>query len=412
MPKIRSITYFTNIHPQSDTHDLTPIGDFLQSATATFEQAGFIVQTRRLATHPFPQWQGYTQPQLPRAVHRFFAACQDHHINYLSIGGVQMQDDITYFEVIPDIIAATSGVFATAEIAHPTRGISLHRLQKTAEVIHALSTITPDGMTNLYFAALANCPPRSPFFPVAYHDGSPTAHFALAIQAADLAVSAFQFATTLHEASQNLVSAIQDVTDRLTPLAQQLAEQHRLIFDGFDFSLAPYPRPEESLGGALESLGASFGGTGLIAAASIIMNALESATFPRVGFSGLMLPILEDSVLASRAAEGALSIQELLLLSAVCGTGLDCIPLPGDIALESLQGILLDTAALALRLNKPLTARLMPFPNKKAGDSLTFDFEFFAPSRVLAPPTPAPQQRPLTAPNDEVFMVKSRPSTW
>jgi hypothetical protein len=66
--------------------------------------------------------------------------------------------------------------------------------------------------------------------------------------------------------------------------------------------------------------------------------------------------------------------------------GLDTVPLPGDISRESLAGILLDVAALAVRLNKPLTARLMPMPGLAAGDPIHFDFPYFADSRVMASP--------------------------
>jgi uncharacterized protein (UPF0210 family) len=97
-----------------------------------------------------------------------------------------------------------------------------------------------------------------------------------------------------------------------------------------------------------------------------------------------MQPVLEDSVLARRAAEGTLTIKDALLYSAVCGTGLDTIPLPGDTPSGHIVPLLLDLCALALRLDKPLTARLMPIPGKKAGDETNFDFAFFAPSRVMA----------------------------
>ena len=79
-----------------------------------------------------------------------------------------------------------------------------------------------------------------------------------------------------------------------------------------------------------------------------------------------------------------LTVADLLLYSSVCGAGLDTVPLPGDTSAGALAAILLDVAALALRLNKPLTARLMPLPGKQAGDELRFDSAYFAPSRVLA----------------------------
>jgi uncharacterized protein (UPF0210 family) len=123
---------------------------------------------------------------------------------------------------------------------------------------------------------------------------------------------------------------------------------------------------------------------GSLLAAALLTEAIDRAEFLHTGFSGLMMPVLEDSTLARRAAEGTLTIKDVLLYSAVCGTGLDTIPLPGDTTAEQIFPLLLDLCALALRLDKPLTARLMPVPNKKAGDETNFDFAFFAPSRILA----------------------------
>ena len=96
-----------------------------------------------------------------------------------------------------------------------------------------------------------------------------------------------------------------------------------------------------------------------------------------------MLPMLEDTVLAQRGKEETLKINDLLLYSAVCGTGLDTLPLPGEVSQEQIFAILLDLATLAQRLNKPLTARLMPIPGKSSGEMTEFDFEYFANSKIL-----------------------------
>jgi uncharacterized protein len=93
--------------------------------------------------------------------------------------------------------------------------------------------------------------------------------------------------------------------------------------------------------------------------------------------------VLEDATLAKRAADGSLTVKDLLMFSAVCGTGLDTIPLPGDTTESQIASVLLDLAGLARRLDKPLTARLMPIPNKKAGDATGFSFAFFANSKVM-----------------------------
>jgi uncharacterized protein (UPF0210 family) len=85
-----------------------------------------------------------------------------------------------------------------------------------------------------------------------------------------------------------------------------------------------------------------------------------------------MLPVLEDAVLGRRWEEGLVNAHQLLLYSAICGTGLDTVPLAGDVAAESIAHLLSDVATLALRLNKPLSARLFPVPGKNAGDRTEF----------------------------------------
>jgi hypothetical protein len=261
--------------------------------------------------------------------------------------------------------------------------LSLAGVRACARVIHRTAPITPDGFANLRFAALANVLPGSPFFPAAYHRGDKPA-FALATEAADLAVEAFSGATTLGEARQELVRLVEEHALVLQRVGEALALQFKLRFAGIDFSLAPFPEHSKSLGQAFEQLGLpSVGMHGSLAAAALLAESLDRARFSHVGFSGLMLPVLEDAVLAQRAAEGALTIKDMLLYSAVCGTGLDTIPLPGDTSEEQLAALLLDVAALAHRLDKPLTARLMPVPGKAAGDPTGFDFAFFANSRVL-----------------------------
>jgi len=85
-----------------------------------------------------------------------------------------------------------------------------------------------------------------------------------------------------------------------------------------------------------------------------------------------MLPLLEDPVLAQRWSEGTYNLDSLLAYSAVCGTGLDAIPLPGDTSQEQLVRIIGDVASLALKWNKPLTARMILAPGKKPGDRTEF----------------------------------------
>ena len=135
----------------------------------------------------------------------------------------------------------------------------------------------------------------------------------------------------------------------------------------------------------MERLGLpAVGWHGSLTAAAILTDTLDRAEYRRTGFNGLFLPVLEDACLATRAAQGVLTVKDLLLYSAVCGTGLDTVPLPGDTTAGQMYPVLLDLAALSQRLDKPLTARLMPVPGKKACDPTGFAFSYFANSRVLA----------------------------
>jgi hypothetical protein len=86
--------------------------------------------------------------------------------------------------------------------------------------------------------------------------------------------------------------------------------------------------------------------------------------------------VLEDSVLAQRWSEGTLTLDALLAYSAVCGTGLDVVPLPGDVSAEQLERIIGDVASLAVKWQKPLSARLLPVAGKRAGERTEFDDPF------------------------------------
>jgi len=406
--KIRSITYFCNPKYPLDDKVLQRAGQFLSEAKSAYEAAGYEVQTARLATIPFPillssndfsrsKAEVVTTHQLndlPKLAEGLAEAMQQVGIAYASLGPALTEVPRSY-EVIPDAIAASENIFFSGEMASKEKGISLAAVKACAEIIQKASTITPDGFGNLRFAALANVDAGAPFFPAAYHDRDKPA-FAIATESADLAVQAFENARTLEDGRKALISEISRHGQAISQIAQDLTQSpvsyshlpittsHSPTFLGIDFSLAPYPDDAHSLGGAVEKMGVpKVGLHGSLAAAAILTEAVDRADFPHTGFSGFMQPVLEDSVLAKRAAEETLTIKDVLLYSAVCGTGLDTIPLPGDTTSEQLAPLLLDLCALALRVDKPLTARLMPVPGKKAGDETNFDFGFFANSKVM-----------------------------
>ena len=206
------------------------------------------------------------------------------------------------------------------------------------------------------------------------------------MEAADAAVNAFENAETVDAGRNALVTALEENAKKLVKVADLLKYKYMLKFGGIRLFAGAFPRREPGpWARPFERMGVPRVGLhGSLAAAAILTESIERARFPRAGFSGLMMPVLEDAVLAQRAAEGTLTIKDLLLYSAVCGTGLDTIPLAGDVTSGQIAALLLDLSTLALRLDKPLTARLMPIPGKQVGDPTSFDFGFFANSRVMA----------------------------
>jgi len=120
-----------------------------------------------------------------------------------------------------------------------------------------------------------------------------------------------------------------------------------------------------------------------LAIAGLVTTVLKSLKIKGCGYSGLMLPILEDFGLAKRTNAGLFNIDNILAYSSICGTGLDCIPLPGDISLKKISAILLDVASLSIKLNKPLSARLLPVPNKKAGQMTNFKSPYLIDCRII-----------------------------
>lgn len=360
---------------------------FQRHARASFQEAGLDVQTVRLATQPFPMLlRDNGAADVAPFAQALETLCRAHGIDYCAIGPVVATKpgaDLSYIEAIPDAVGETELTFASVLVASEELGINLEAISRAAEAIDRTARSTPRGFGNLRLAVLANCGPGSPFFPAAYHQGART-RFSIAVEAADLAVQAFSQAESLDEAHSNLRAAIEASAEVIEDVCRVLECEPGFEFGGTDFSLAPFPESERSVGRAIESLGVdAFGCNGTLFAVSLLKRAIEEAAFAHCGFSGVMLPVLEDRILAERSAQNLFTLDSLLLYSTVCGTGLDTVPLPGDVTVGELSAILLDLATLSVVVRKPLTARFMPIPGKKAGDVTDFDFSYFGNAQIM-----------------------------
>jgi hypothetical protein len=180
-------------------------------------------------------------------------------------------------------------------------------------------------------------------------------------------------------------AALAEVCRDVERIAAAIAAEERVRYGGIDPS--PAPGMDRSIGAALEALiGAPFGAGGTLEACAAITGVLKALEVRTCGYAGLMLPVPEDPRLAQRESEGRFGLNDLLLYSSVCGTGLDCIPLAADTPLESLTRIIRDTAALAAKWRKALSVRAMLVPGKHAGELVSFDDPLLTACRVLPVP--------------------------
>jgi len=69
---------------------------------------------------------------------------------------------------------------------------------------------------------------------------------------------------------------------------------------------------------------------------------------------------------------GALSLEKLEAMTAVCSVGLDMVAVPGDTPDETIAGIIADEIAIGVVNNKTTAVRIIPVPGKEVGDKVVY----------------------------------------
>ena len=366
-PKVRALTAFVQIERSHYQEQVQQALIMLRLGKAAFENGGYEVQTLRITTQPFPQYtRGMSKPE----VLAFFEAFDDlakkeSFIPNIGPAVLRDTDDSNQVELLGEILSS-SGVFGTVVVAGDD-GIHWNSVRAAAKMIKYVESHSPAGGHNFNFAATAMLAPYAPFYPGAYHDGE--GHkFSVGLEGGNFVTDVFAEAGgDLHLAAEHLEQQLREHSRRIETIAVKLEKDSGWSYMGLDAT--PAPNYDSSIGAAIEKLnGAKFGSSGTLSAVAIITNAIRTLPIKRVGYFGLMLPPLEDPVLAARWSEGTYDVDSLLAYSAVCGTGLDTVPLPGDVSEQQLAKIIGDVATLAFKWHKPLTARLIPVPGKRAGE--------------------------------------------
>jgi uncharacterized protein len=380
-PKVRAITAFVHLDRARYADQMQEALAFLRGAKKQFETAGFEVETIRITTQPFPE---YTQGLSPDQVLAFFRdydalAVKENFDAAIGQAMVKDTDDPAQAELLARILAQSKTLEGSVVMAGED-GIHWHAIRAAASLVKYLEMNTPHSQGNFNFSATAFVPSGTPFYPGSYYTG-PGKEFAIGLQSANVVADAFSSTKSPTLAGAALKDQLGQYALQIEKAAMDFAKQSGWKYGGID--LSPAPLKDVSIGAAIENLlGAPIGSSGTMTAAAVVTQALKDVTVKHAGYSGLMLPVLEDAVLAQRWSEGRLTIDSLLAYSAVCGTGLDTIPLPGDVTEEQLAGILGDVASLAYKWHKPLSARLQPVAGKNPGDTTEFDDPFLVNAKI------------------------------
>jgi uncharacterized protein len=371
-PRVRAITGFVRLDRATWQQQIAETLAVLRKVKSEFESSGYQVQSLRITTQPVASLTaGLSEDDALKFLAAFDAlSVKESFIPNVGPAMVHDGDDPAAMHLLERALSALPNIEASSIIADET-GIHWKTIHRTAELVRYVSEHSPHSQGTFNFTATAMLKPYSPFYPGSWHDGAGH-QFAIGFEGANVVRDVFaRDKGNAEAATADLTAALTVHTFVADSIGNKVAGETGWIYMGVDPT--PAPLGDVSIAGAIEAFtGAKFGSSGTLTAARIITAAVKAVPQKQTGYSGLMVPVMEDKLLAERWAEGAYNIDSLLAYSAVCGTGLDTVPLPGDVSIEQMERIFSDVASLATKWNKPLSARLQPVPGKGPGDRTDF----------------------------------------
>lgn len=382
-PKVRTVTAFVRLERSRYQAQVREALDMLRRASTALQAAGYEVQTIRISTQPFPDFLRGLQPEEALNFLRAYDRLAKQEGFDTAIGPAMLhdEDDPRMVDFLGEALLSTEILNGSVVIASE-RGLHWNAIRASAALIQQLAEKSPHSQGNFRFAATALLPTDTPFYPGSYHTG-PGRQFTIGLQSANVVAEAIRGQRDAEAAQDALQAALGEHAQAIEQVARAIVVETGWQYLGLD--LSPAPLKDVSIAAAFEGFtGAPMGSPGTLTTAGLITQALRSIPVKQAGYNGLMLPVLEDSLLAQRWSEGALQLDDLLAYSAVCGTGLDVVPLPGNVTRQQLERILGDVATLATKLRKPLSVRLLPVAGKKPGERTAFNDPFLV-NAVIQP---------------------------
>ena len=290
--------------------------------------------------------------------------------------------DYALIESIPEALAATEHVCSSVNIGSTKAGINMDAVQKMGTVIRetAERTSERDCIGAAKLVVFCNAPEDNPFMAGAFH-GTGEAECVINVGVSGPGVVRAALAKHPECDITGIADIIKKTAFKITRMGQLVAKEasKRLCvpFGIVDLSLAPTPAVGDSVAHILEEMGLErCGACGTTAALALLNDAVKKggvmASSHVGGLSGAFIPVSEDAGMIEAARCGALTIEKLEAMTAVCSVGLDMIVIEGDTPAEVISGIIADEAAIGMVNSKTTAVRLIPAIGKKVGEELTF----------------------------------------
>ena len=397
--KVRTVTTFLTLNKDKSTWkgEILKASQFCNDLSLRFIKNGYTVQSIRIVTNAFGEYLNTSSLEKAKEDLQYISNLlnsldvQNLRIRF-AIGEAKTKEEIT---LLPELIQDFGDLCnACVNVEMDEFGVLDNELiNLSSKVVEKISKITPRGEGNFNFTVNFNCKPLIPYFPASYHNSSDENCFIVGLETPDLLVEVLkEFNATCKDLKHNekfknyyeiMSHALQYHVDNIKNIIDGF-DNDSFVFRGIDSSAAP-SKNCSSMCEVYEELGVEyFGASGSVEASSLLTKVFKSLkNIELVGFSGLMLAVTEDMGLANGTIKDQYDLRSLLTYSSVCGIGLDTVPIPGNVRQEKLNAIMRDTGTMAFRLNKPLTVRVFPVPNKKAGDMTAFESDDLCNCKIL-----------------------------
>src|SRR3954466_2328421 len=307
-PKVRAITAFVRIEAKEYQQQIGDALTMLRAAKSAYEKEGYEVETIRITTQPFPE---YVSGMSEEQALAFLKALDDLSVKekFLPNVGPAMRNDADnprYVEILKKALATLPNIEGSIIVADEY-GIKWKAVKATAGLVKYVADHSAHSQGTFNFTATAMLGPYGPFFPGSYFLGAGH-QFAVGLESANVVDDVF--ASTRGDANlatKALADALSRYAVQCEAIARSVAQQSGWTYAGLDPT--PAPLAKVSIGAAMEKfIGARFGASGTLTAAYVITHAVQAVPVKRVGYSGLMVPVMEDATLAQRWEEGTINI--------------------------------------------------------------------------------------------------------